>query len=127
MTDPATLLALADRVEALTGPDRALDWETHCRNGLDGVGGYGDHPAYTASLDAALSLVTGQSEYPDHKTFLIDCATQTSQFSQPVAWVWNDAGKHMGKAPTPAAALTAASLRALARDTEGQHIKGGAG
>jgi hypothetical protein len=50
-------LELAERCEKATGPDRALDWEIHCCNGLEGVGAYGPHPTYTASLDAALTLV----------------------------------------------------------------------
>lgn len=48
---------LAARVEALQGPNRAADWQVHLRDGLDGVGMYGDHPHYTASIDAAMSLV----------------------------------------------------------------------
>lgn len=43
--------------EKANGPDRALDWEIHLRNGLWGVGMYGSHPAYTGSVDAALTLV----------------------------------------------------------------------
>lgn len=38
-------------------PDRSLDWEIHCRDGLAGVGSYGQHPEYTASIDDALMLV----------------------------------------------------------------------
>jgi hypothetical protein len=49
-------LELADKVEALTEPCRAIDWEINCRNGLSGVGMYGSHPRYTASIDAAMTL-----------------------------------------------------------------------
>jgi len=44
-------------LEVVRAPDRAWDWEIHLRKGLDGVGAYGNHPAYTSSLDAALTLV----------------------------------------------------------------------
>lgn len=48
---------LIERVERLMGPDRAVDWEIHCRKGMDGVGMYGDHPPYTGSMDAAMTLL----------------------------------------------------------------------
>lgn len=48
---------LINRLERADGPDRELDWAIHIRNGLLGVGMYGDHPHYTASIDAALMLV----------------------------------------------------------------------
>ena len=53
----ATLLALAERVEAATGADNGIDSEIHhaVLNGV-GVGSYGAQPTYTASLDAAMSL-----------------------------------------------------------------------
>lgn len=53
------LSALIERLEKLTGPDRGLDYEIHCRDGLEGVGMYGAHPAYTASLDIAMQLIPG--------------------------------------------------------------------
>lgn len=55
MTD---LSALAERIEAAEGPDRNLDAMIHHRllNGI-GTGYASDAPAYTASLDAAVSLV----------------------------------------------------------------------
>lgn len=55
--DKQELIALAERVEKLEGPDRSLDWSIHLRNGLEGVGAYGQHPHYTASIDAAMTLV----------------------------------------------------------------------
>lgn len=48
---------LIERLEKATVPDRALDWEIHLRNGVEGVGAYGRHPTYTTSVDAALTLV----------------------------------------------------------------------
>jgi hypothetical protein len=48
---------LVERLKTADVPDRSLDWEIHLRNGLYGVGAYGDHPHYTESLDAAISLI----------------------------------------------------------------------
>lgn len=48
---------IIEHLEKATRPDRALDWEIHLRNGLDGVGSYGQHPSYTASVDDALTLM----------------------------------------------------------------------
>jgi hypothetical protein len=134
------LLALAERCETATGPDRELDVAIGLTGKFyvaeprypsaepmigyvdeDGVRvepGNGEQdrlvPCYTASIEAALTLIPSPAEYPGSKTFLIDCATQTSVYSQPVAYVWNDKGKHMGKGHTPALALCAAALRARA-------------
>ena len=102
-----TLLALASRVEAATGADSGLDSEIHhaVLNGV-GVGSYGTQPAYTASLDAAMSLVPSgwrptisQHLAPlPHWAVRLDC--------------WNEQVRV--KAATPALALTAACLRAFA-------------
>lgn len=48
---------LIERLGGAAEGDRALDWEIHCRDGLQGVGLYGDHPRYTTSLDAAMTLI----------------------------------------------------------------------
>ena len=67
MTDPTTLLALAERCEQAAGPDRELDCHIHAliegRNirperWIETVRLH-DHavPRYTASLDAAVTLV----------------------------------------------------------------------
>lgn len=44
-------------VESSSGPDRNLDYIIHswALNG-EGQGAYGDHPAYSASVDCALAL-----------------------------------------------------------------------
>ena len=52
---------LIARLEAASEGSRALDWEIHVRNGLDGVGMHATHPAYTTSLDAALTLAAGHA------------------------------------------------------------------
>jgi hypothetical protein len=113
------LIALAERVEALTGPDRGVDtWiENHLglarfepahpfRSHCDGDTRKEPKP-YTASLDAAMSLVPeGWAsvhgwDYPDRASRVI---------------FMDDDGDPLfrGRAATPALALTAAALRAIA-------------
>ena len=129
------LLALAERVEALTGADRGVDLEvilasgTHVleRRGRDkkawlyeaasdfrrldpspysyGVFGL---PRFTTSLDAAMSLVPEGwggavhfSENRQHHTVKLGRSYPTN-------------AQAFGEAATPALALTAAALRALA-------------
>ncbi len=109
--DKAALLALADRVEALTGPDREMDaaiwaigtlreWPPR----LDILAqAYRDNaPRYTASIDSAMTLV------PEGYGFMVDGFKD--------AWFADlDAGQQMSAhATTPALALTAAALRARA-------------
>lgn len=115
MTDRDVLLALALRCEAATGPDRELDirigWE------MDGEG-YSDadvqyvvknrHAAgvtpYTASIDAALSLVPEGWRWiadGDGNATCLPC----HQPGIPVEHI---------HAATPALAICAAALRALA-------------
>lgn len=98
----ADLMKLAERVEALSGPDRAVDWELHVFDGLVGVGMYGAHPHYTASLDAAMTLV------PEGVVFDVGWLHDMSQARGCVA------GKKAAYAATPALALCAAALRARA-------------
>jgi hypothetical protein len=74
MTDPTTLLALAERCEQAAGPDRVLDAEitksfiprdaTHVAHSRDGWSfiiaqefEWLENQPYTASLDAAVTLV----------------------------------------------------------------------
>ena len=102
------LLALAERVEALTGPDREVDAAIQRALGTDN----GEHwfwgadgqltkddlaPAHTASLDAAMSLVK-----PEWVESLYLTAHR--------AIVWNS----IARAENMTLALTAAALRALA-------------
>lgn len=103
----AELLALAERVENAAGPDRELDAEIAIKLAVpipfsadeDGcmVQKMGDVPRYTASIDAAASLV------PDGEGF---------------ALVYNAAkvGIWTGKGKTPALALLAAALFARAEE-----------
>lgn len=123
MPDPAKLLELAARCEKATGPEYDLDcaiWDViypgeraqrfekltdkgqpyHSRLGPADLDGYvKPFRAFTASLDAAVSLV-GDAHWKveDHPTIGISAVVDIEQ----------------GFAATPALALTAASLRALA-------------
>jgi hypothetical protein len=112
MTSAADLLALAERVEALTGPDDAVDLaiaEWCYANG--GVAGVNYDPQlwvirhggeFTASLDAAMSLV------PDGYDWILG---RTNGGLTVHAEVGN---REQIFAATPALALTAAALRARA-------------
>lgn len=117
------LLKLAERCEAATGPDRELDGAVHTavtgfeprRGGIGwpdnalvvpGFPGWVPLPAYTASIDAAMSLVPSGMEF--------GCGSKDDSGS---AWAW--VGKFHGPLnieegePTSAAlALCAAALRA---------------
>jgi hypothetical protein len=132
MTRRADILALASRVEAAGGADRALDgaiatalgWtEVHAsflRADLGrppGVIDWWDHvPSYTASLDAALSLVPeglawtlGQNV---HHHYWLASANSINADGAPFS-VGN--GTHT---KYPALALTAAALRAIAEEVD---------
>lgn len=99
------LMELADRVEAASGPDRALAREVLLACGKGYVS-----PLYrwldpTASLDAAVTLV------PEGWTWGV--------FDDGTAWVWVDEQRDLLAgirvyASTPALALTSAALRARA-------------
>lgn len=114
--DRETLMGLAERCEQAAGPDRELDRESclAARNGRwispTAV------PAYTASLDAAMSLV------PEGWRWCVDVSARGDH----TAFVENRAGNWATPyclAATPALALTAASLRAIA-STKGQDDHG---
>ena len=130
MIDRATFLALADRCEQAAGPDRELDSDIALACGVvksrDGDCFYGhkyysvmvlnydyddteyrapELPSYTASLDAALTLVPEGWRY--------DLGKNTLGF----AWggvTMPDHNEVETSANTPALALCAAALRAMA-------------
>lgn len=131
MKDAATLLALAERVEALTGPDREVDAEIACALRIgpnlpdwalrwDGdwtptIAGHAvlrhldDSPGpsfksreYTTSLDAAMTLVPENFDWVIARTN--GGLTVYAQCGDGEQWF----------AATPALALTAAALRAHA-------------
>ena len=106
------LVELADRVSALGGPDREVDFEIEKlvrprAYMLDGPAR--QDPAYTASLDAAMTLV------PDGWEWQME-AEETEMFFPPSPWTYRVEMGNLIKveAATPALALTAAALRARA-------------
>lgn len=133
--DKSELLKLAERVEALRWPDREVDAEIAAaiHTDIDGIefeafvekdgkvtiyfaGGKVKQvhraPAYTASLDAAMTLVERPAwvridEWPDE-------FNATSASVQPIRDP--QVGSHCAKAASPAPALCAAALRALAKE-----------
>jgi hypothetical protein len=130
VTDPAKLIELAERVEALTGPCRETDAEVAILSGWatswDGVpyrkhpylpgvfiddtaaGCLRDCPGFTAALDAAMTLLP-------EKHGPVDLTFQGS--GQAFIHGLGPCDDYMGTceyAATPALALTAACLRAMA-------------
>ena len=104
---------LIARLGAASEGSRALDWEIHVRNGLDGVGMHATHPAYTTSLDAALTLV------PDGWDWQVEGGTPPM-----CAMVSDNGGKFLIQGDqefyayhktSPALALCIASLKARAK------------
>lgn len=126
MTRREELLALAERVEALEGPDREVNKALAPLAGLRlveegpplGLCCYDENghgvplPNFTASLDAAMSLVP--------KGWSVDIIrTADSRLGGAYLYLFGNSGsipskKVHGSAATPALALTAAALRALA-------------
>ena len=105
---PATSVsALVDRCEAATGPDRELD--KAIARAVGTIMNY-TVPAYTASLDAAMTLV------PEDHALNIETISGGLAYAN----VWLDVSDHDGTAPnesraaTPALALCTAALRAIA-------------
>ena len=89
---------LADKIEALEGPDRETDHAIHYALGLSGGSKF-----YTASLDAAMTLV------PEQAVWLVRWAGEENEAGATVG-EGEDYYKAIGK--TPALALCAAALRA---------------
>lgn len=99
-----SLNALADRVER-EEPSRELDWEIRYQAlGIIGVGSYAEQPAYTTSLDAAVTLV------PEGCGWVLNNPVDLG--GRPSAGLSGFAFDAF--ASTPAAALTAAAIRARA-------------
>lgn len=100
---------LADRCEAASGADRAIDYDIAHLTG-DHFRNDGKAPTYTASIDAALTLlkpnefwrVGNDGDGPDPSSFR---ATISDTDGEWIDW-------HYGTAATPALALCAAALRA---------------
>ncbi len=140
-----TLLALADRVEALTAPDREVDAEIMCavfgyeRDGTMFYGKSRDYvlerdyyalegspqelPSPTASLDAAMTLVPeGRGWLAGYGRIRPDeplGGAMITRIAAPTSFAPDAADKIAeAEAATPALALTAASLRARATLTD---------
>ena len=103
------ILALAERAEAATGPDRNLDADIMRAIGLAGLkADYAPHP-YSASLDAAMTLVPeGWAVLMAFSEQRAVCDVHTAPLGQHGTWPAH------ASAATPALALCAAALRARA-------------
>lgn len=113
--DNTDLIALAERVEALTGPCRETDkaiMDALVKHGVMAFRVGLDNFRVTASLDAAMSLVPEGSMWA--------CGNHDNYRETPWAWClapgmsWDDADNFF--AATPALALTAAALRARTKE-----------
>jgi len=102
---------LISRVEIATEGDRGLDWELHCLNGIEGVGSYGAHPSYTASLEAAVALCERMLPGKAWMTWVSFPKTVDEFYGAAI-----DDGEN-SYSKTPALALCLALLRAL-QETE---------
>ena len=91
------LLSLALRVEQATGADRGLD------RAIANICDWGSAAAYTTSLDAAMTLADDNVRHIEWCERCVEACV-----------FGNDADMHTATAATPALALTAAALRALA-------------
>ena len=120
-----TLLALAERCEEATGPDRELDRDICCA-----VQDCAGRPvpallpgAFTASLDAAMTLVdlevgadgNGHAAFP----YLFRKSRDYGRTLRWGCWIMQTPNRVMAEAATPALALCAAALRALATTEKG--------
>jgi hypothetical protein len=112
MTDPATLLALAERCEQAAGPDRELDFtidDFMLKHGpeADRIRNPRYVLPYTASLDAAVTLVPEGHEWLRKNEI---CMTVYRVPADLKEWA-----RHIdARGATPALALCAAALRARA-------------
>jgi hypothetical protein len=128
MTDPATLLALADRCEQAAWPDKMLDYEIAWAAGYrfekakfekrkwwrdskgvrcSGLAADAEPPRFTASLDAAVMLVPEGCEWLRKSG---QCMTVYRVPDDLKEWA-----RHIdARCATPALALCAAALRARA-------------
>jgi hypothetical protein len=131
MTDPATLLALAERCEQAAGPDRGLDAEIAVAlfggeiiwkaarytmdlyparrfQNSDYIGGYQNSGilTYTESLDAAVTLVLEGWTWARFHGGVVECMTLNGP--------GNSILFERGKGISTALALCAAALRARA-------------
>lgn len=116
MTDRSKLLALAEAVEKLTGPDRDIDREigkaVNARI-VPVMGAWGvqrDYRVYTSSIDAAMMLVPVNSLW----NVGTDIDGPYARVLPPVGNGWLGSKEHYVLAATMPLALCAAALRAQA-------------
>lgn len=133
MSEAERIAELADRVEALSGPDRKVDcliadavdawpegWIKHLP-GMEGAtwayhnpahnGEWMEAPAYTASLDAAMTLVP-EGSWDHMEVFKPDHQTLGWTVHLLANGNFRDRPNHVGFAATHVLALCAAALRA---------------
>ena len=118
---PAICAALADRLEIATGPDLEIDlriamlfhpeWQDIYEGNVAGYVKHGLHPAYTASQDAAMTLV------PDG--WIADILVNADRSAEVTVGHLDERGyydreEQWAKRPSVAIALCAAALRARA-------------
>jgi len=123
------LIALAAKVEGLSGPDRELDWQIVTATGkADFFRQYAKEPlkyrglvpSYTASLDAAMALVPTKP-FPELRIgrwwWMVEAWPE--ECLAHIAYENGNSGvpEYSGKAATAALALTAAALKARAEVT----------
>ena len=117
LPDPSAIEALAARVEQASGPDREIDAAIHMaatvgkdwtRNDPAAARVWALH--YTASLDAAMSLVPAGF----HWQVGIGVEGSDEYVDRAYAWCSDEPTGELCCAATPALALVSASLRALA-------------
>lgn len=123
MTDAATLLALAERVEKLTGPDRGVDemiarevlnWKPPAGTGAISIFTF---PDFTASLDAAMTLVPEGWWVAKLEQWRTGAPTRTWASTLRLD-PHNDEEVHKSGKPSAALAICAVALRALARASQ---------
>ena len=111
--DQGVLLELAERCEKAEGPDRALDYDiahSVTRAHLE----TGKAPAYTASIDAALTLVPEGWDWSAQTSCLKGLSRASCDLTQLAPFKPEDWTVRTARATTPALALCAAALRARA-------------
>ena len=129
----AEIIALAERVEGAEGLDRELDrliafatgWRMRDGDWIEPrgfrlpIGTLAVPPFYTASLDAAMTLVPdGEGHWPQLIYTGTNPNNPAKQRVRYEIWAKGYSKPARGHAATPALALTSASLRAIAEEMD---------
>ncbi|QZP06849.1 hypothetical protein [Caenibius sp. WL] len=107
----ADLIALAERVERAEGPSFTLELEIFRAINPQATS-HSIPNNYTASLDAAMTLVP-----EGHRICTISQAMSGREWFAKLAFIGREGGLPASGASSPSLALTAASLRAIAAET----------